>query len=79
MKNSPNQHCCQTRVADGTSPLLFALVTATLTLGTTSFPLEGKGNLLLTVNSAISIIFKFLHTLIGAKLDLGSFRPYGGS
>jgi len=31
MKNSLNQHCCQTGVADGTSPLL-SMVTAILTL-----------------------------------------------
>jgi len=31
MKNSSNQHYCQTRVADGTSPFL-SMVTATLTL-----------------------------------------------
>jgi len=31
MKNSTNQHCCQTGVADGTSPLL-STVTTTLTL-----------------------------------------------
>jgi len=42
MKNSLNQHCYQTGVADGTSPLL-SMVTATLTLSneTTSFLLEG--------------------------------------
>jgi len=31
MKNSTNQHCCQTTVADSTSPLLLT-VTTTLTL-----------------------------------------------
>jgi len=31
LKNSPNQHCCQTGVADGINPLL-SVVTATLIL-----------------------------------------------
>jgi len=61
MKNSPNQYCCQTGVADGTSPLL-SMVTATLTLMELCSFVQ-KEEELLTVNDAISTIFKFLHTL----------------
>jgi len=75
MKNSPNQHCCQTGVADGTSPLL-SMVTVTLMLMELHPFIQKKEG---TINGAISTIFKFLQTLIGAKLDLRSFRPHGDS
>jgi len=44
MKNSPNQHCCQIEVADGTSPLL-STVTTTLTLMGLHPFLQGEGTL----------------------------------